>query len=75
MDYTKIAEFLAAIAKAGPAVISGVKDAMPYAEAIVATVRNGGKPPSDADWAALHARLDAGSAELQRAANEPDDGV
>lgn len=68
MDLSNIAKLLVAIAEAGPAVISGVQDAMPYAQAIAATLANGGKPPSDDDWAALHARLDAGSNELQNAA-------
>lgn len=70
MDLEYIAKLLVAIAQAGPAVISGVEQAMPYAEAIAATVGNGGKPPAPADWDALHARLDAGSAQLQTVAQE-----
>lgn len=72
MDLEYIAKLLVAIAQAGPAVISGVEQAMPYAEAIASTIGNGGKPPDQSDWDALHVRLDAGSAQLQAAADEPD---
>jgi len=71
-DLISFAETLvSAVVKAAPAIEAGVEEAEPYVEAIVTLVRNGGNP-SDDDWTALKARLDAGSAELQAAADEPD---
>jgi hypothetical protein len=71
MDLTKIEAIVQAIISAAPAIEQGITSAAPYVEAIVAMIQHGGAP-SDDDWTALKARLDAGSAALQSAANEPD---
>lgn len=71
MDLTKIEAIVQSIIAAAPAIEQGIITAEPYVEAIVAMVKNGGAP-SDDEWAALKARLDAGSAALQTAANTPD---
>ena len=71
IDLTKVEAIVSSIVAAAPAIEQGVLSAEPYIEAIVAMIQHGGAP-SDDDWAALKARLDAGSAALQAAANTPD---
>jgi hypothetical protein len=71
MDISKIEQIVSSIIAAAPAIEAGLATAEPYVEAIVSMIQNGGAP-SDEEWAALKARLDAGSAALQAAANEPD---
>ena len=70
LDLTYIEQLVASILAAAPAIESGIADATPYIEAIAALVKNGGEP-TQSDWDALHARLDAGSAALDDVANEP----
>ena len=53
-----------------PAIESGVVSATPYVLAFI-KVLSGQQPTAD-DWAALDARLDAGSDALQAAAAQPD---
>lgn len=71
IDLTKIEAIVSSIIAAAPAIEQGIITAEPYVEAIVAMIQHGGAP-SDDDWTALKARLDAGSAALQAAANTPD---
>lgn len=71
MDYVKIEQVVMAIINAAPAIEKGIVTAAPYVEAIVALIQAGGAP-TDAQWTELKARLDAGSAALQNAANEED---
>jgi len=71
MDISKIEQIVSSIIAAAPAIEQGILSAEPYVEAIVSMIKNGGTP-TDAEWAALKERLDAGSAALQAAANEPD---
>jgi hypothetical protein len=69
IDIGKIEQIVSAIIGAAPAIEQGVMTAAPYVQAIVSLIQHGGAP-SDDDWTALKARLDAGSAALQTAANE-----
>ncbi len=71
MDYAKIEEVVLAIINAAPAIEKGIVSAAPYVQAIIGLIKSGGAP-SDNQWAELKARLDAGSAVLQNAANEED---
>ena len=71
IDLSKVEAIVSSIIAAAPAIEQGVLSAEPYIEAIVEMIQHGGAP-SDDDWAALKARLDAGSAALQAAANTPD---
>lgn len=74
IDIDKVQAFIASLIAAAPAIEQGLASAEPYVVALVDMIRNGGTP-TDAEWAALKARLDAGSAALQAAANEPDPGA
>lgn len=69
IDVGKVEDLVQAIITIAPAIEKGIVDAAPYVEAIVGMIRNGGTP-SDTDWAALRARLDAGSAALQAAVGD-----
>lgn len=53
-----------------PAIEGGIISAVPYVQAFVKVLS--GQAVTDADWAALDARLDAGSDALQQAAQQPD---
>lgn len=66
IDVGKIEAIVQAIVTIAPAIEKGLVSAAPYVEAIVMMVKSGGAP-SDDDWTALQARLDAGSAALQAA--------
>jgi len=70
VNLTRVLEVVNAIVAAAPAIEQGIASVEPYVEAIVSLVKNGGNP-SDADWLALRARLDQGSAALATAAAAP----
>lgn len=69
IDIAKIVEVVEGVVAAAPAIERGVSSAAPFVLAIIELVQHGGNP-TDAEWAALKARLDAGSAALQKAAKE-----
>jgi hypothetical protein len=70
VDLQTLLQVAAAAEAALPAIESGVVSATPYVLAFI-KVLSGQQPTAD-DWAALDARLDAGSDALQQAANQPD---
>jgi len=67
IDIAKIGQIVIAIAQAAPAIEQGVASIEPYVAAIISMIKNGGNP-SQADWDALTARLNAGSSQLDAAA-------
>lgn len=75
IDLVKVEQLVLDIISAAPAIQAAEQSALPFVMAIVQMVQNGGKSPSDEEWDALAARLDAGSSALQNAANEPDPNV
>jgi hypothetical protein len=70
VDIQTLLQVAAAAEAALPAIQSGVVSATPYVLAFI-KVLSGQQPTAD-DWAALDARLDAGSDALQAAAAQPD---
>lgn len=70
IDLNQLIAIATSAVNALPAIEQGVTSALPYIQALE-TVLTGGAPTAD-DWAALDARLDAGSTILQQAAAEPD---
>jgi hypothetical protein len=72
IDLVKVEQIVLDIIQAAPAIQAAEQSALPYIQAIVALIQNGGSAPTDEQWAELRGRLDAGSAALQNAANEPD---
>lgn len=69
IDLAKVIEIVNAIISAAPAIESGIASATPYVEAIAVMIKNGGQPTDD-EWTALKASLDAGSAALAEAETE-----
>lgn len=67
IDLSKVEQIVSAIVAAAPAIEQGVMSSAPYVEAIIELIKAGGSP-TDEQWAALNARLDAGSAALDKAA-------
>lgn len=72
IDLVKVEQIVLDIIAAAPAIQKAEQSALPFVMAIVGMIQNGGKAPTDEQWAETKARLDAGSAALQNAANEPD---
>ena len=69
VDVSKVEEIVLDLIQAAPAIEAGVASAAPFVEALVTLIGHGGAP-SDAEWAALRARLDAGTSALDNAAAE-----
>ena len=70
IDIPTLLKVAASAEAALPAIEQGLVNALPYVQAFI-KVMQGGTPTED-DWAALDARLDAGSDALQNAAALPD---
>lgn len=68
VDVKTVLAIAASAVQALPAIEQGIASAIPYISAL-RTVLAGGTPTDD-DWAALDAALDAGTAALQEAAAE-----
>lgn len=66
IDVGKILDIVNAIIAAAPAIENGIASAAPFVEAISEMIANGGKP-TDAQWTALKAKLDANSSILAAA--------
>lgn len=64
LDY--IRKLLLSIADNGEVILNTVNGIEPYLAEMLAVIKNGGEP-TDEQWDALNARLDAGSAELAAA--------
>lgn len=71
IDVSKVVQVVQGIVEAAPAIQSGVTGATPYIMDIIMLIQRGGNP-TDAEWAAMRTRLDAGSAALQKAAHDPE---
>lgn len=66
IDVGKILDIVSAIIAAAPAIENGIASAAPFVEAISEMIANGGKPTDD-QWTALKAKLDANSNILAQA--------
>jgi len=69
IDVGKVLEIVTMIVQAAPAIEQGFVSAVPFVEALVAAISNGGLPTGEA-WTELRARLDANSAVLAEAGAE-----
>lgn len=71
IDFGKIEQIIGAIVNAAPAIVEGEQTVAPFVEAIVELIQKGGAPTDD-EWAALQARLQANTVALDTAAAQPD---
>lgn len=69
VDVGKVEEIVLDIISAAPAIEKGLLTATPFVQALVEVIGHGGAPSED-EWLALRARLDAGTQVLDNAGIE-----